>query len=331
MWRSLVARVVRDDEVAGSIPVTPTNENIALRGDIFFAFASTPSVGSLTKIISVERRDFLHLLGAGIVTAAGGAVAATVIPKFLNPAAPSPRIIEALGAGSNRLQVPPVMPTVIPKEFGPPELTRVRVPFGTIYGLPGSGNLMALTVDDGNSSAVVREYVAFAERTGMRLTFFVTGSRPAWTENAVALRPLIESGQIQVANHTWSHPDLLTCSDRAVVSELQQNDDFLLATYGVRGAPYFRPPYGKHDARVDSLAASIGYTSPVLWYGTLSDSGEITRDQLVQFADKWILPEHVVIGHANFPAVTECFDHITQLIQSRAIVPVTLNDLFIAA
>ena len=25
MWRSLVARVVRDDEVAGSIPVTPTN------------------------------------------------------------------------------------------------------------------------------------------------------------------------------------------------------------------------------------------------------------------------------------------------------------------
>jgi hypothetical protein len=30
VWRSLVARVVRDDEVAGSNPVTPTKEELPL-------------------------------------------------------------------------------------------------------------------------------------------------------------------------------------------------------------------------------------------------------------------------------------------------------------
>ena len=37
MWRSLVARVVRDDEVAGSNPVIPTNQKRAfhLEGPLF--------------------------------------------------------------------------------------------------------------------------------------------------------------------------------------------------------------------------------------------------------------------------------------------------------
>ena len=281
----------------------------------------------------MERRDFLNLLGAGVVAAATSVLAANLVPRLLDTAQPLvPTRLHALGAGGNRLQVPPVMPTIIPPSFAAPTgIVRVRVPYGTIYGLPGTGNLMALTVDDGNSSAVVREYVAFAQRTGMRLTFFVTGNRPSWAENAQAMQPLIDSGQIQVANHTWSHPSLLEIDDAAVIGELQQNDNFLWNTYGMRGSPYFRPPFGKHDARVDALAASIGYTTPVLWYGTLSDSGEITPEQLVTFADQWILPEHIVIGHANFPAVTQCFDHIAELIVTRQIQPVTLDDLYTRA
>lgn len=280
----------------------------------------------------MERREFLNLLAAGVVAAAGAAIASSVLPKFLADSSVPLPPTHALGAGANRLQVPPIMPTIIPKDFLPPTgINRVRVPFGTISGLPGTGNLMALTVDDGNSTEVVKEYVAFAEKTGMRLTFFVTANRPSWTDNAAAMAPLIESGQIQVANHTWSHPSLVDIDDASVIGELQKTDAFLVNTYGVRGSPYFRPPYGKHDARVDALAASIGYTTPVLWYGSLSDSGEITPELLTSFADKWILPEHIVIGHANFPAVTHCFDHIKELILTRKIQPVTLDDVYTRA
>jgi hypothetical protein len=37
VWRSLVARVVRDDEVAGSNPVTPTKNSLMYRRAFSFA------------------------------------------------------------------------------------------------------------------------------------------------------------------------------------------------------------------------------------------------------------------------------------------------------
>lgn len=213
--------------------------------------------------------------------------------------------------------------------LGPPVgLTRVPLPGGSITALPGDGSLVALTVDDGSSTEVVAAYTEFARASGMRLTFFLNGQYDSWTENASALGPLVDSGQVQLANHTYSHADLTSLSDADVVDELSRNDDFIRTTYGVSGAPYFRPPFGYHDARVDDLAASIGYTVPTLWYGSLSDSGLITEDQLTGFADQWLLAQHIVIGHANFPTVTRCFDHILELVHERGLVPVTLNDVF---
>ena len=107
--------------------------------------------------------------------------------------------------------------------------------------------------------------------------------------------------------------------------------DFLQKNYGVDATPYFRPPYGKHNQSVDIAAASLGYTTPVMWYGSLSDSVQITPDQLKQFADKWIGSQRIVIGHANFPAVIECMDYIKDLILDRKLQPVTLNDLYLKA
>ncbi len=76
------------------------------------------------------------------------------------------------------------------------------------------------------------------------------------------------------------------------------------------------------------MARDLGYTVPVLWYGSLSDSGLITVDQLKDFATQWMLAQHIVIGHANFLTVTECFDFLADLIRQRQLIPVTLNDYF---
>jgi hypothetical protein len=49
--------------------------------------------------------------------------------------------------------------------------------------LAGVGNLLALTLDDGVNSDVVRLYTQFAKDTGLRLTYFVNGTYGSWTEN----------------------------------------------------------------------------------------------------------------------------------------------------
>lgn len=227
---------------------------------------------------------------------------------------------------------PTPTPTPTPAPADPPQpapvLSRVPAPDGVITGLPGDGNLLAWTADDGTSSAVVAAYAAFAAATGIRLTLFATGCYDAWGENQATLQPLVASGQVQIANHTWTHPDLTALSDQGVVDELQRTHDRIGELYGVDARPFFRPPYGYYDDRVLGVAASIGYTTPTLWYGSLSDSGLIAEQQIVDLATQWFLPQHIVIGHLNFEPVTHVFPQLREIIRQRGLTTVTLNDVF---
>ena len=270
----------------------------------------------------VLRRVVLSALGLAAFAALGAGYASG--SDLFDPPATAAR-----GVGNPRSAPRPYpTPFPLPPHFLTPHLARQPTPHGIVTSLPGDDAAIALTVDDGNSSKVVAAYAKFSRDTGMRLTFFLNGSRPSWTDNAAVLRPLVESGQVQLANHTWSHPDLRTLSESKIAHELMTNHDFITATYGVDARPYFRPPYGYHNERVNAAAAAVGYTVPVLWYGSLSDSTDITDAQLLESANSWLLPRHIVIGHANYATVTRHFDEIVAIIRARGLVPVTLDDVF---
>ena len=236
-------------------------------------------------------------------------------PQPTMPDAPAPIAVEA---------GPP--PAVPPQ--GAPSIAKVPAPYGTIDRLPGEGSLLAWTIDDGTDAAVITAYAAFAAATGIRLTMFVTGTYFAWDENVATLAPLIASGQVQLANHTWSHPDLTTLDDAGIADELQRTHDFIGESFGVDARPYFRPPFGFHDERVDAVAAGLGYTVPTLWYGSLSDSAELSPEKIVELANQWFLPQHIIIGHLNWKPVTTVFDQLRSIIVDRGLTTVTLNDVF---
>lgn len=204
-------------------------------------------------------------------------------------------------------------------------------PAADIHALPGTGSKMALTIDDGTDTEVVGAYIEFIKASGIRLTFFPNGLRPSWTDHAAELRPLVDSGQVQLGNHTWSHPDLRTLTDSGIVRELTTNEQFLNNTYGVTAKPFVRPPYGFHNPRVDAAAASIGYTTMVLWYGSLGDSAVLTPDVVLQQAQQWFGAQRIVIGHANHPAVTQIYPQLLELIRERSLRTVTLDDAFYGA
>lgn len=206
---------------------------------------------------------------------------------------------------------------------------RVAAPVGVLTRLPGNGNQLALTVDDGDSSAVVAAFAQFCRDTGTRLTFFVNGVNASWSDNVAALRPMVDSGQIQMANHTWSHPYLNKISISAVHDQIQRNADFLRGTYGTDGTPYFRPPFGVHNPDTDRVAADLGYTTVTLWSGTVGDSLPETPANLVACAQQSFAPQQIVLAHANLPTITHCYDQLANLITSRNLQTVTLNDVFV--
>ncbi|MGW1738519.1 polysaccharide deacetylase family protein [Nocardia sp. NPDC001965] len=266
----------------------------------------------------MDRRTVLSLLAAGTVAALTGCHAA----QGESAVAGEVRIPEAVDP-----PISPPSPLLPPPPGGPPTV----IPAGVITALPGPGSTMALTVDDGVSPEVVGAYIRFARDTGARLTFFVTACYDSWSTHRDELRPLVEAGQVQLANHTWAHTDLTTGSEFAVADELSRCKMFLHNTFGVTGAPFYRPPFGRHNATVDRVAADLGYTVPVMWFGSLSDSGLITEQYLVECAHRYFNPQSIVIGHANFPPVTRCYGQLVDIIRERNLALVTLDDVLSVA
>ena len=194
--------------------------------------------------------------------------------------------------------------------------------------LPGDGNQLALTVDDGTNTAVVAAFAEFCRDSGTRLTFFPNGTNASWTVNAPVLRPMVDSGQIQLGNHTWSHPNLTHIPLDAVADQIRRNADFLRNTYGVDGTPYFRPPYGAHTPDVDRVAADQGYSTITLWSGSVGDSRPVNEQQLVAFAQQSFTPQQIILAHANLPPITRTYSQLLDIINSRGLQTVTLADVF---
>jgi len=204
----------------------------------------------------------------------------------------------------------------------------VTAPAGVLTRVPGEGNRIVLTVDDGVSVPVVAAFAQFAQDSGTRLTFFVNGANPSWAVNAPALRPMADSGQVQMANHTWSHPNLSRMGLAAVDDQIRRNADFLRNTYGADGTPFFRPPFGAHNAGIDQVAADQGYTSITMWSGDVGDSAPENESSLVARATKSFQPGQIVLMHANLPPITHCYGQLLDLIHSRNLQTVTLREAF---
>ena len=267
----------------------------------------------------LNRRRFLGALAAATVAGVGAARLVVDPQPRTFAQTPPANVVATSGPTAPSALLPP-----------PPLSARIPLPGGGgLMKIPGEGDLLALTVDDGVNSEVVRAYTQFAKDTGVRLTFFVNGIYKSWTENLQMLRPLVDSGQIQLGNHTWSHPDLTTLPKDQIAQQLTRNDEFLKETYGIGAKPYWRPPYAKRNAEVDAVAADLGYTVPTLWSGSLSDSTLITEDYIVKMADEYFTPQSIVIGHLNHLPVTHVYPQLVEFIRDRDLRTVTLNDVFL--
>lgn len=198
-----------------------------------------------------------------------------------------------------------------------------------IVRLPASDTArFAWTVDDGCSHDAVKSYINFVADNDLRLTFFVYAGVSPWQTNAKVLKPFVESGQIQLANHTMHHPLLTKLTAKQVQKELMDCHNFMERHYGIDAKPYFRPPYGGVNSAVIDAAAEIGYTKPMLWSGTLADSGKVHSEKFMNLANQGIRDRGILLGHANNMVAPNHFDQLLEIVNNRGLSTVTLTDAF---
>ena len=116
--------------------------------------------------------------------------------------------------------------------------------------------LLAITFDDGPGKYTGALLDGLAER-GVHATFFVNGvNASGWPET---LRRIVREGH-QLANHTYNHKNLNTCSAQTVAYEISAVQALITAAGGDENA-YIRAPYGNANKTVKSVV-----TAPLIYW-----------------------------------------------------------------
>lgn len=117
-----------------------------------------------------------------------------------------------------------------------------------------------LTFDDGpgpDTLSIVEEL----NRRRMRATFFFIGQQVERHQNLGRLREALEAGGHSVANHTFTHPNLLRLSEAEIRTEMEATEAILRAYFPTIKVPLFRPPFGYRDRFVLDYAQELGLTT----------------------------------------------------------------------
>jgi peptidoglycan/xylan/chitin deacetylase (PgdA/CDA1 family) len=130
----------------------------------------------------------------------------------------------------------PIKPKATPTPTEPP------ISFNSVHV---DGPYIALTFDDGPNATLTPKLLDLLAARHLKATFFVVGQNAA--DHPDILKRAVREGH-EIANHSWSHPNLGKMSDEAVRRELQKTDDAITAAIGKRPT-LMRPPYGSLTAR----------------------------------------------------------------------------------
>lgn len=139
-----------------------------------------------------------------------------------------------------------------PTPATPPEVTEVSAhsatpapPKITYTQCHVEGPYLAMTFDDGPSGPNTPRLLDMLKERGIKATFFFVGENVA--QNPQIVKRIVAEGH-EVANHSWSHPQLSKMGDDAVHQELQKTQDAIVAACGVT-PKIMRPPYGAFTER----------------------------------------------------------------------------------
>lgn len=118
--------------------------------------------------------------------------------------------------------------------------------------------IVTFTFDDGDISLNTNAVPIFS-KYGVPLTAYIIpnevgeGYAVSWEQ----LRDMQRNDSVEVANHTWSHPSLLTLTSRNVKLQITQAEA-RLAEEGISISGALAPPFGEYNATTINIMKNLG-------------------------------------------------------------------------
>ncbi len=186
-----------------------------------------------------------------------------------------------------------------------------------------SESVVALTFDDGPHPVLTPRLLDVLKEHGVKATFFVIGKNAKSYPDIVAR--IVAEGH-EIANHSWSHPNLSGMSDSAVLEQLKETNKVLKEATGV-DARLFRPPYGAFSVRQRVMTyEKLGMPS-ILWSVDPLDwkirSAPSVRSKLVSGAH----PGAILLAHDIHASTVDAIPGVLMDLKARGFQFVTVSQL----
>src|SRR5450759_791244 len=189
------------------------------------------------------------------------------------------------------------------------------------------GSYIALTFDDGPHATLTPKLLDLLAAHHMRATFFVVGQNAV--DHPDILRRAIREGH-EIANHSWSHPNLGKMSDEAVRRELQKTDDAIFAAIGKHPA-LLRPPYGSITTRQKRwIHDDFGYRI-IIWDVDPLDWKRPGPSVVCNRILKETRPGSIVLAHDIHPPTLEAMPATFDQLDRKGFRSVTVSELLAMA
>lgn len=230
-------------------------------------------------------------------------ISAPALAKAETLAVPSPESVAAAKAAASKIS--PVKPGL--------RVSRVQIP----------GMYVALTFDDGPSSAYTPKVLDILKRHGAKGTFFVLGSNAKRCSSIVS-RAASEGHEIGV--HTWSHINMVRSSMEKIDSEVSRTAEVIRSITG-KSPAVMRPPYGAVNARiVNHMYDRYGMRS-ILWDVDTQDWRRPGVSTVVSRAVNRAKSGSIILVHDIHASTLAAIEGIVTGLQARGYTLVTVSEL----
>ncbi len=187
--------------------------------------------------------------------------------------------------------------------------------------LPDPGKSIALTFDDGpdtDSEALLD----LLDRYNVKASFFCTGRQAVLLPET--LQRMVASGHT-VGSHTYHHNSSFPLSGfRRVCAEVRGGADTIHRITG-KNPLLFRPPYGVTNP-VIARAVRVFNMKSIGWDIRSFDTTAKSADALLERIIPRLKPGSILLLHDRMKVTREVLPQIIQEIETRGLVPVTLEE-----
>lgn len=196
-----------------------------------------------------------------------------------------------------------------------------------VWEVPTDKKVIALTFDDGPDPTYTPQIAELLKQYHARATFFVVGSR---VNSFPEVARLLASEQHELANHTYTHPDMRRISPEKLAQEVAKTQETIYEVTGTKPL-LFRPPGGYYSESIVNIAKRAGALVIMWsWHQDTRDWSDPGVKKIVNKVLKNARNGDIVLFHdygGNRKQTVQALKEILPELQNRGYQFVTVSEL----